>query len=130
APGTGDDRLRLFEGLEDLVALGLTERVAQGARWLDWFRDRGARRMGLEFADRHFQHRTTRHDDAALDHVLQLADVAGPLAERSKCWTVTTAIPLWHNRMYEENPSYRRAVVAERQISLRCQDRYRHRSSR
>src|SRR5438093_4564346 len=38
-----------------------------------------ARAVWLEFSDRHFQDRTTRHDDAALDHVLQLADVAGPL---------------------------------------------------
>ena len=50
--GTSDDPLRLFEGLEDLVALGLTERVAQCARRLDRFRDRGTRRMGLEVGDR------------------------------------------------------------------------------
>ena len=40
ALGTGDAPLRLFDGLEDLVALCLAEPVAQRARWVDGFRDR------------------------------------------------------------------------------------------
>jgi hypothetical protein len=34
------------------------------------------------------------------------------------------AIHLWHNEMYEEDPPRRRPAVAERQVSLRRQDRY------